>query len=167
MIYIVPVIILITIVTAAIKKVNIYNCFIQGTRDSMQLMIDLLPFLVSIFMLLRIFQASGISEHISTLLATPLSLLGIPNELIELLILRPISGTGSLTIVEDLYQKYGVDSYIARCASVIMASNDTVLYIVAVYFSTSKDKRSGLAIPISLFATFAGAILSCLLCRII
>ncbi|MFA6866445.1 MAG: spore maturation protein [Clostridia bacterium] len=167
MIYIVPVVILITLLTAVLKKVNIYNSFIIGTKDSLHLMLDLLPYLISIFMLLRIFQASGLSNMLSNVLATPLSYIGIPKELIELLILRPISGTGSLTILENLYQKFGVDSYVSRCASVIMASNDTILYIVAVYFSTSKDKKSGLAIPISIFATFIGAILACILCKIL
>ncbi|MDD4316783.1 MAG: spore maturation protein, partial [Clostridia bacterium] len=61
----------------------------------------------------------------------------------------------------------GVDSYIARSASVIMGSSDTILYVVAVYFSTSKNKKSGLAIPIAIFATLAGAIFSCAICRII
>lgn len=163
--YIVPIIIILTLLVAAIKKVSIYDSFIIGIRESLSLVISLLPYLASIFMLIELFKVSGLSQKISDVLAIPLSCLGIPKELCELLILRPLSGTGSLVVVENIFATYGVDSYVARCASVIMASNDTILYIVAVYMSTSKDKSTGLAIPISLVSSLSGAIIACLLCR--
>jgi spore maturation protein B len=163
--FVVPVVLLITFVVAAIKKVKIYDSFIIGIKESLALVITLLPYLASIFMLIEIFRVSGLSIKLTNLLAIPFSYIGIPKELIELLILRPLSGTGSLAIVETIFNDYGVDSYISRCASVIMSCNDTILYVVAVYFSTAKNKKSGLAIPISIFASFLGAILACILCR--
>lgn len=165
MIYIIPVVLLATFIVATIKKVKIYDSFIVGIKDSLTLVISLLPYLASIFMLIEIFRVSGLSVKLTNFLAVPFSYLGIPKELIELLILRPLSGTGSLALVETIYKSYGVDSYVARCASVIMASNDTILYVVAVYFSASKDKKSGSAIIISVIASFMGAILTCFLCR--
>lgn len=165
MIYIVPALIVITLIVAALKKVSIYDNFIIGIRDSLSLIVSLLPYLASIFMLIEIFKISGLSQRVSNILAIPLLYLGIPKELCELLILRPLSGTGSLAVVENILSTYGVDSYVARCASVIMASNDTILYIVAVYMSTSKDKSSGLAIPISIISSIFGAILACLFCK--
>lgn len=165
MIYVVPAIIIITLVIAAIKKVSIYDNFIVGIRDSLSLIVFLLPYLASIFMLIEIFKVSGLSQRVSDILAIPLSYLGIPKELCELLILRPLSGTGSLVVVENIFNTYGVDSYVARCASVIMASNDTILYIVAVYMSSSKDKSTGPAIPISIISSIFGAILACLFCK--
>ena len=93
------------------------------------------------------------------------SLLGIPNELAELLILRPLSGSGSLAVLEGIYEQYGVDSYISRSASVIMGSSDTVLYIAAVYFSGYKENGTRAAVPIALAVTFLGAIAACLVCR--
>lgn len=163
--YLIPAVLLITFVVATIKKIKIYDSFIVGIKASLTLVISLLPYLASIFMLIEIFRVSGLSATLTKILAVPFSYLGIPKELIELLILRPLSGTGSLVIVENIFKEYGVDSYTARCASVIMASNDTILYIVAVYFSASKDKKSGPAIPISIFASLLGAILACFLCR--
>lgn len=164
--YAVPIIILATIVAAVIKRASVYDSFVIGIRESLSLVISLLPYLSSVFMLLELFSVSGLSNKISGLLATPLSYIGIPKELCELLILRPLSGSGSLAVVEKIFAEYGVDSYIARAASVIMASNDTIFYVVAVYLSTSEDKSAGSAIIISLICSFLGAICSCLLCRI-
>ena len=165
--YVVPVIIILTLIFALIKKASVYDSFIVGIRESLSLVISLLPYLASIFMLMEIFRASGLSVKLSEILATPLSYIGIPKELCELLILRPLSGSGSLAVVEKIFSEYGVDSYVARSASVIMASNDTIFYIAAVYLSSYKDKSAGAAIAISLASSLAGAICACLLCRII
>lgn len=164
--YVVPAIIILTLVFAIIKKASVYDSFIVGIRESLSLIISLLPYLASVFMLIEIFRISGLSQKLSDILAIPLSWLGIPKELCELLILRPLSGSGSLAVVENIFECYGVDSYVARCASVIMASNDTILYISAVYLSTSKDKSAGAAIPISVVSSIFGAVAACLLCKI-
>lgn len=164
--YIIPSIIIITLFVGAIKKISVYDSFVVGIKEALALTISLLPYLASIFMLIEIFKISGLSQKISDVLAITLGFFGIPKELCELLILRPLSGTGSLAVVENIFATYGVDSYVARCASVIMASNDTIFYIVAVYMSRCKDKSTGIAIPISIFSSFLGAILSCLLCKI-
>lgn len=164
--YVVPVIIILTLLFAVIKKVSVYDSFIIGIRESLSLIVSLLPYLASVFMLIEIFRVSGLSQKISDVLAIPLGYLGIPKELCELLILRPLSGSGSLAVVEKIFADYGVDSYVARSASVIMASNDTILYISAVYLSTSKDKSAGAAIPISVISSLFGAIAACLLCKI-
>lgn len=166
MIYVVPAIIILTVLCAVVKKISVYDSFIVGIRESLSLVVSLLPYLASVFMLIEIFRVSGLSQRLSDVLAIPLGWLGIPKELCELLILRPLSGSGSLAVVENIFAEYGVDSYAARCASVIMASNDTVLYITAVYLSTSKDKSAGAAIPISIVSSLFGAVAACLLCRI-
>ncbi len=162
---IVPFILLTTFIISLVKKINIYDNFIEGIKESFSLCINLLPYLMSVFMLIALLQASGISGILSKVLATPLEWFGIPKELCELMILRPISGSGSLGATEVIFQNYGVDSYISRCASVVMGCNDTIFYIVAVYFATSEDKSTGLAIPISIFASFIGAVFGCYICR--
>lgn len=164
--YVIPAILLITVIIAALKRVPVYDGFIYGARESFALIVSLLPYLAAIFMLMEVFRQSGLSDKVSAILATPLSYLGIPKELAELLILRPLSGSGSLAVVEKIFAEYGVDSYIARCASVIMASNDTILYVSAVYLSTSKDKKCLPAIIISIISSLIGAICACLLCKI-
>ncbi|MDD4833027.1 MAG: spore maturation protein, partial [Clostridia bacterium] len=92
--------------------------------------------------------------------------LGVPAELSELIILRPFTGSGSIAILNDIYAQYGVDSYVGRCASVIMGVSETVFYIAGVYFAKTEIKKLGCAIPVALVCSFIGCILACLFCRI-
>lgn len=165
--YVVPVILLLTILFAVVKKVPVYDGFLAGLKESFSLVINLLPYFATVFMLIEVFRVSGLSQTISDILAVPLSCIGIPKELCELIILRPLSGSGSLAVAEKIFVDYGVDSYVARCASVVMASNDTILYISAVYVSKCSDKKTGAAIPISLFASLVGTVVACLICQVL
>lgn len=163
--YVIPALLLITFILALYKKVPLFDSFTEGAKEAGKLVIGLIPYLAAIFIAIELMRQSGLSDKLGNFFAPALSLLGIPKELAELLILRPLSGSGSLILLENIYRDYGADSYAARVASVIMASTDTVFYIAAVYFSTSKDKKTGAAIPISLVATFIGTILAAFLCR--
>ena len=93
--------------------------------------------------------------------------LGIPSELVDFMIIRPFSGSGSMAMLSDLYMTYGPDSYVSRCASVIVSCTDTVFYIVAVYFSTVKIKKLKGTVVLALISCFIGSILACLICRFI
>ena len=161
--FIVPLLLLLTFTIALINKISLFECFADGVRASIKLMLDLIPYLIAIFMVLELFRVSGLSQLLADFLSPAFRLIGIPKELTELIILRPLSGSGALAVLEDIYQTHGVDSYIANCASVIMGCSDTILYISAVYFSTSKNKKTGLAIPISIFASIVGASFTCFL----
>ncbi len=165
--YVIPAILLATFILAVVKKVNLFESFIEGFKEALALMMTLVPYLVAIFVALELMHISGLSAMIAGLLSPLFSLLGIPIELAELIVLRPLSGSGSLASLQYIYETYGVDSYVSCVASAIMGGTDTILYITAVYFSTSKDKRSGLAIPISLFASLIGTIAACIICKYI
>jgi spore maturation protein B len=156
---------LITFVVAFIKKVNLFESFTAGIKEALSLVISLLPYLGAIFVAMELMRASGLSDMLAKAASPLFGWLGVPVEIAELVIMRPLSGSGSLAVLETIFATYGVDSYPARVASVIMGSTDTVLYVVAVYFSTSKDKRTGAAIPVALVASFLGVILSAHLCR--
>lgn len=164
---IVPVLLIITFLIALMYKIPVYDSFVEGTKEAFQLTISILPYLATILISIELMRLSGLSAMLGRAVAPVFGFMGIPKELCELLILRPLSGSGSLSLLETIYKDYGVDSYISRSASVIMGCSDTIFYVVAVYFSTSKDKKSGLAIPISIFASLIGAIVSCAICRII
>ncbi|MDD3947198.1 MAG: nucleoside recognition domain-containing protein [Clostridia bacterium] len=163
---IIPILLLLTFIIAIVKKIPLYDSFTEGIKDALKLMLNLLPYLMTIFFAIELLRASGLSAMLSKLLERPFSLLEIPKELSELLILRPLSGSGSLVVLQNIYDTYGVDSYPARVASVLMGSTDTIMYVVAVYFSSSKNKKSGLAIPISIFVSLAATFVACLLCKI-
>ena len=167
MIYIIPVVLLLTVVFATIKKSSVYDGFIEGAKEAVNLVLSVLPYLIGIFIMCEVFFQSGLSGRVCDLLEKPFSMIGIPREVIELVLIRPLSGSGSLVLTEKIFSEHGVDGYAARCASVISGCSDTVFYIVAVYLSKSKDKKSHGAILIALFSNFIGGVFACFLCKIL
>lgn len=166
-VYIVPVLLILLMLYSKKKKVNAYKAFVDGAKNSISLSLDILPFLVAIFVAINLFRESGLVSYLSQLLSPILLFLGIPSELCELILIRPFSGSASLAIVENIYNSFGPDCYISRCASTIMGSSETVFYIATLYFSQTKAKKLLYAIPVALLCTFVGAIISCLVCKII
>ena len=164
--YVVPVLLIAVLVTGLIKRVNVYDSFVLGAKKSFNLSLSIFPYLAAIFIMVNALHESGLDVYITRFLAPPFKLLGIPSEVVQLVLLRPFSGSGSLAILTDVYNTYGVDSYVGRCASVIMGSSETVFYVASVYFAGTKVKRTGWAIPIALFCNLLGSVVACLLCRI-
>lgn len=82
------------------------------------------------------------------------------------MILRPLSGAGSLAVLDNIYTVYGADTYIGRCASVIYGSSETIFYISAIYTSRIELKRLRYAIPVALVSTFVGCVVGCLILRL-
>lgn len=164
---VIPLIFIAVIVTAAIKRVNVFSSFTRGAGEGMQFTLSLLPLLACIFMMCALFETSGLSDALSRALSPLFGWLGIPSELTKLILIKPFSGSGSLTYLTKIIQDYGADSYIARCACVLYGSSETVFYISAVYFAKTKNKRRILPIAIILCATFFSSIFACAICRII
>ncbi|MDR3264349.1 MAG: hypothetical protein LBT30_08590 [Clostridiales bacterium] len=163
--FILPFLIIALFVYAAIKRIKIYDSFIEGIKDALKLVYSVFPYLAAIFIMVNLFRISGLGAFVTRILEKPLSLIGIPPELTELIILRPFSGNGSLLLLEDIYKAHSPDSYIARAASVVVGSSDTAFYIAAVYFAESKIIKLRYAIPAALLANVVGFITACLLCR--
>ncbi len=163
--YIIPILFLAVLLASFIKRKEPYGGFIDGARQATQLTVNVFPYLLAIMVAVEAFRVSGASSYLANAVAPVLSKAGLPKELAELLFLRPVSGAGSLAILDGLYKTYGADSYIGRCASVIYGSSETVFYIATIYFSQSKVKRLRYAIPVALVATYTGAIVGCWLLR--
>jgi spore maturation protein B len=163
--YIVPILIVALFVFASFKRVNVYNSFVDGAKQSIPTAVAIFPYLFATFLMVNALHASGVGKLIVDFVSPPFALVGIPKQVLELMLIRPFSGSGSLAILTDVYKTYGADGYIGNCASVIMGSSETVFYISAVYFAKTKVKRLGWAVPIALFCNLAGGILACILCR--
>lgn len=164
--YLLPVILIGTLVYSLIKKVDVYNCFLDGARESLSLVKTIFPYIAVIFICIELFRASGLASVVSGWLSYPLRYLGIPPEIAELVLLVPLSGNGAIALLERIINEYGVDSYIARCAATIAGASETIFYVSAVYFSKCKVKHLRYAIPVSLFASFCGMVIGCALCRV-
>ena len=163
--YILSVMLVALIVVCVVKKVKVYDCFLLGAKDGLNLVVDIFPYVATIFICIETFKASGLADIVSGWFAKPLAYLGIPSEVAQLILLVPLSGNGTIAILQDVIAKYGADSYIARCASVIAGGSETIFYISAVYLSACKAKKLRYAIPVSLFCTLLGALIACALCR--
>lgn len=166
MIYVIPVLFIALFIYCIVKKVPAYDYFTQGAKTAFDLVISIFPYLVAIFIFVELLKVSGVSGFLCKVCAPALELVGIPGELSELIILRPFSGNGSLAIVQNIYNTYGADSYIGRCASVVVGASDTIFYVVAVYFSTVKIKKLSYILPVCLIACAAGSIASCFFVRL-
>lgn len=165
-VFILPVILILLIIFCAIKRVKVYDCFLEGTKDSLSLIKSIFPYVATIFICIELFKASGLSHTVSQWLAKPLGFLGIPKEITEILLLVPLSGNGTIALLESIITEHGVDSYPARCAAVIAGATETIFYISAVYFSQCKVRKLRYAIPVALFCTLLGTVVACALCRI-
>lgn len=161
--YIVPIIFFCVLLLSVIKKQDAYKGFIDGSKNAIDLVCNVFPYLVTVMIAIELFKQSGIATHLSSFLAPVFSIIGIPSELTELMVIRPVSGAGAMAVLENIFATYGPDSFVGRCASVIYGSSETVFYVSAVYFSGVAGKVKGYAIPVALVCTFIGYIVGCAL----
>ncbi len=165
--YILPIIFIALFCYAKHKKVNTYDTFVKGAKKSIPLVIDIFPYIATIMIAVALLRESGITSMLAYALSPVFNFLGIPTELIELVLLRPFTGSGSYGLLNDILTTYGADSYIARCACVILGCSETIFYVTTVYISQTKIKKLLYAIPVALICALVGSVVACLLCKII
>lgn len=146
--YLIPIIIFIIILFSFGKKCDIYDCFIEGAKDGLKIVLEILPVLLAMIFAVNIFVGSGVLELVG----------GKFKEVIPMIILRPISGNASLAMLSKIYQNCGVDSFISFLASIIQGATDTTIYVLALYFGSIRVKNSRYALPVGLFADACGII---------
>lgn len=164
--YILPAIFLLVISYSIIKKKSPYESFVKGSKQAIPLVVSIFPFIASILVAVALLRVSGITSVLAQILSPVFNFLGIPTELCELVLLRPFTGSGSYGILENIFSSYGPDSYISRCACVIMGCSETIFYVATVYLSQTKVKKLFYAIPVALFCSLVGTILACLICKV-
>jgi len=164
--YILPAFISLNLLIAALRRVPVFDAFVEGAKGAVRLAVDIFPYLAAVLIAVSLFKESGLSLLLARVLTPFFRLLGIPTELTELIVVRPMSGSGSIGLLNEIYTIYGADSYAARSASVIVGSSETVFYVAALY-GGGRVKRYRGAIAIALIATFMGTVISCLLCRLL
>lgn len=163
--YVLPILFLLLFAYALFKKIRLYDCFTEGVKEAVPLLLSLFPYLAAILMLSELFERSGLSDLLTRSLAPACRALGAPPEICKLLLMKPFSGSGSTALLSEILGAYGADSYIGRCACAAYGSSETVFYISAVYFAGTKKKRSVRPVAAALLANLAGALFACLLCR--
>ena len=148
------------------SKKDRFESFLMGAKQGLQTAINLLPTLCALIVGVTMLNASGAVELLSKLLSPIANAVGIPTELLPLLLTRPFSGSASTASFVELLGRVGADSLTGLCASVIFATSDTMVYIISVYFSSVGIKRSRATFPIAIAVMLFCIFFSCFLCRI-
>ncbi len=147
-------------------KKDRFDSFLLGTRQGLQTAVQLLPTLCALIVGVSMLNASGAIDLLSNLLSPVVNAIGVPTELLPLLLTRPFSGSASTASFVELLEKVGADSFAGLCASVIFATSDTMVYIISIYFSSVGIKRSRATFPIATAVMLFCIFFSCFLCRI-
>lgn len=149
------------------KRAPIYDYFIEGAKSGLKTAVEILPFLIGIFIAINSLTSSGILNLIDLLLAPLLTALEVPAQLLPLMFLRAISGSGSLIILQDILENVGPDSYAGRVACVMTGGCETIIYVLALYFGVTGVKQMRHALKGGLIGYVTGIIVSIVICKFI
>ncbi len=166
-VFFLPVLITIIILYGIKKKTPIYDVFIVGAKEGLSTCVEILPFIIGIFIAIEALTSSGAMDFIERLASPVFDIFHIPEELISLIMLRPVSGSGSLVVVESIMKDAGPDSFTGRAASVMAGSCETVFYVLALYFGVTAVKKMRHAFAAGLIGYAAGVFASVYICMLI
>ncbi len=147
-------------------KKNYFDAFVKGATAGLKTAVRLLPTLSALMVAVAMLNACGITEYLAALLSPLAARIGIPTELLPLLLTRPFSGSASTAAYTALLGEVGADSLPGLCASVIYASSDTVVYVLCVYFSSVGIRRTRWAFPAAFAVMLFCIFFSCFFCRL-
>lgn len=165
--YILPIIILFIVLYGIKKKNNIYDSFIKGSKEGIEIGINIFPSLIAIIFSSRILIASGFIDFILDLIGPALSFIHFPKEVFPMAIMRPISGNASLVLMTEIFSRYGVDSFLGTLASTLQGCTDTTLYILSLYFGMIGIKKIRYSLFAGLLVDLIGIITSIIIVNII
>ncbi|MBR3255615.1 MAG: spore maturation protein [Clostridia bacterium] len=155
-----PLIILLIIVFGLIEKNKVFDTFLDGAKEGLEIVFSIFPTLIGLFVAIGALRSSGIINAVVNLLNPILNIINFPSEIMPLTLLRPISGSASIAVATDIMQNFGVDSKLGLIASTIMGSTETTLYTIAVYTSSVKIKKTRFVLAAALTADIVGMLTS-------
>ncbi|MFO1513557.1 MAG: nucleoside recognition domain-containing protein [Verrucomicrobiota bacterium] len=150
---------------AGLRRVKVYEEFVDGAKEGFDVAIRIIPYLVAMLVAIGMFRAAGGIDMVSAVLSPVLNLVGFPTDLLPMVLMRPLSGSGTLGMFTELVQHFGADSLIARTAGTIYGSTETTFYVLAVYFGSVGVKKTRYAVAAGLTADLIGVIASVIICR--
>lgn len=163
---IIPIMVLSVVIYGIYKKINIYDVFIDGAKESFEMIFTIFPYLLGMMLAINLFLHSNFLEIISNFISPVLDLIGIPFDIVPMAIMRPISGSSSLAILNNIYTDFGPDSFIGRLASTIQGSTDTTFYVLTLYFGSIGIKKIRYSLIAGLFADLIGIIASIIIVKL-
>lgn len=160
----VPFLLVLIPLIGVIRRVKVYEEFVDGAKEGFAVAVKIIPYLVAILVAIGMFRGSGAMDLLTGALRPVLGVIGFPPELFPLAVLRSLTGSGSLALLTDIVKTYGPDSLLARMAATMYGSSETTFYVLAVYFGAIGVRKSRHAVPASLIADAVAVIASVLVC---
>ena len=152
---------------AALRRVKVYEEFVDGAKEGFNVAIRIIPYLVAILVAMGMFRAAGGIDWLSGALSPVLGLVGFPTDLLPMVLVRPLSGSGALGFFTELVQHWGPDSMIARMGGTIYGSTETTFYVLAVYFGSVAITRTRHALLAGLTADFVSVAMAFFVCKMV
>jgi spore maturation protein SpmA len=152
---------------AALRRVKVYEEFVEGAKEGFQVAVRIIPYLVAILVAVGMFRASGGIEMLSRFLAPVFDRIGFPTELLPMVLVRPLSGSATTGLFAELVKSQGPDALVTRMAGTIFGSTETTFYVLAVYFGSVAVRRTRHAVLAGLTADLTGVIASVIVCRMV
>jgi spore maturation protein B len=148
-----------------LRKVKVYETFVEGAAEGFHTAIRIMPFLVAMLVAINIFRSSGAMDLLIGLLAPGLSYCGAPPDLVPLAIMRPLSGSGALGLATEILNTFGPDSSLGRIASTLLGSTDTTFYILTVYFGAVGIRNPRYSVAVGLLGDILSFFISIWICQ--
>jgi spore maturation protein B len=152
---------------AALRRIKVYEEFVEGAKEGFAVAIRIIPYLVTILAAVGMFRGAHGIELVARMLKPMLDFFHFPPELLSLALMRPLSGSGSIALVSDVVKTYGPNSIYSMMAGTILGSTETTFYVIAVYFGSVGIRRTRHAVAAGLLADCAGVIASVIVCRMV
>jgi spore maturation protein B len=159
-----PILIVSIPIIGLIRKVAVYEEFVEGAKEGFQIGVRIIPYLVAILVAIGMFRASGAMDFFTNLLDPLLSAIGFPVDVLPMAIMRPLTGSGSVGVLAELINTFGEDSYVVKVAATMFGSTETTFYVLAVYFGAVGIKKTRYAVQAGLIADVASIIAAVIIC---
>jgi spore maturation protein B len=153
-------------VYAALRRIKVYNEFVEGAKEGYKTIVAIIPNLVAILVAIAMFRGAGGIDILTDWLRKPMAFVHFPPELLPMALIRPLTGSGSMGVFVEMVQHYGPDNILSRMAGTIYGSTETTFYVLAVYFGVVNIKRARHAVPAGLVADTVAIIASVAVCKL-
>ncbi len=152
---------------AALRRIPVYEELVEGAKEGFQVAVRIIPFLVAMLVAIGMFRGAGGIDLVTQGLRPVLDWVHFPAELVPMSLIRPLSGSGTLAVLNDLVQAHGPDNILSRMAATLFGSTETTFYVLVVYFGSVGIRRTRHAVLAGLMADAAGVIASVVICRLV
>lgn len=164
---IIPIIVLIIITYGMIKGKKVYEWFVEGAKDGLKVCMNIFPYLLAMIVAVHIFREAKLLDILNNLISPLGKLIDLPKEVIPLVLIKPLSGSGAMGIFTDILKNYGADSAIGLVSSVIMGTTETIFYTITVYFGAVKIKKIRHTLWASIMADMTAIIMAIMMVKLL